>query len=985
MMRFGFLTVLIAVLVIFQPAVVLGAEPLSGEEEDFSALMEETIHKALERLHIRPGELGFDKKWREDEEFRLAIVDTLLDNPLAMHTYAAGAGARADTLFSDIPSFVCYMSGEIDAGADAKTMERARKLSSSLRGDAAGEAAREHDDSGNADRRDSARPTDASLQATLVPAIALSCDYLEGAFARLTAGERDLVLMEAPQFWGDEDDTTSADLRGALHFEYGAPVDTTVEVESDSILAISKKVDRTAVGLAAWILSEGVRQYLASYEPPDSLPGSPMPGVSGPVLWSGETDVGPVVVGGWGNNEYTGDFAVIVEPGGDDVYRGRVAGAVGELGRRCSLVIDCSGDDYYDSSKALFSLGAGIFGIGMLVDSGGDDTYRGWHYSQGAGFFGVGILHDGGGRDLYDAGYFCQGAGNWGEGLLADEGGNDSYRAEAWAQGFGSTFGYGLLADGGGNDHYQAGSRYIHHPLRPEDYRSFAQGFGMGFRPDAGGGIGFLYDACGNDFYNVEIYGQGTSYWYSVGMLVDGGGNDFYNATQYSQGAGIHLSVGILSDLGKGEDHFYSRFGPAQGEGHDLSCGLLENEGGNDTYMVSGGQGVGLTNSVGLFVDGQGDDLYSSTEGIAQGSVRWARDFAGFGLFLDLEGKDSYPQRSPGKDGGEWVQHDWGIGMDLDRDVVDPEEIVPEVVIEPEDTLRTVEEIFEEASLWEVSENRYKVRKARKCLELKGMESVRYVLENRMDTDSGLELRAVVALAKAYPDSFGKGLLETLEDEDRHVRGNSIYLVGEIGYEEAVDPLCELLESRGDNEKLVPGILGAFGKLMDKSLTPHVVPFLGDPAERTRLAAAGALAKLKDEGAITHLIESLDDPCFTVRSAVSRALWGHGLPVVDPLCADLPRLSERALPLGICVLTRVIDAAVESDAAGDSLAIRKYRRTVRKAVFPYLESDDPVVRGAAVEAGLSLGGESLERYIGMIVEDEFDPYVLGKYRSAIGE
>ena len=145
------------------------------------------------------------------------------------------------------------------------------------------------------------------------------------------------------------------------------------------------------------------------------------------------------------------------------------------------------------------------------------------------------------------------GSGFVGAGLLVDGGGNDLYRLQDYGQGFASVWGYGLLADHAGNDVYYAGGKCIHHPLLPNEYRSFAQGFAIGFRPDCSGGIGFLFDNSGNDFYNAEVFAQATSYWYSLGMIYDGAGNDHYNANQYSQGAGIHLSIGILIDR-EGDD-----------------------------------------------------------------------------------------------------------------------------------------------------------------------------------------------------------------------------------------------------------------------------------------------------------------------------------------------------------------------------------------------------------------------------------------------
>jgi hypothetical protein len=294
------------------------------------------------------------------------------------------------------------------------------------------------------------------------------------------------------------------------------------------------------------------------------------------------------------------------------------------------------GNDIYMAGDTPFSFGAGLMGVGVLLDVDGDDTYRSGPCSFGAGCFGVGVLEDLNGSDVFSSGWFGEGAGCVGIGILRNDGGNDTYELSAFGQGMGSTFGFGGLLDGGGNDVYRAGGVYRHEPLLPEDYRSFAQGFAIGFRPRAGGGIGFLCDLWGNDFYDAEVFAQGTSYWYSVGILTDEDGNDHYSATQYDQGAGIHLSSGILFD-GGGRDEYFSRFGPSQGSAHDLSVGILHDVSGDDRYLAGGGQGLSLTNSIALFVDEEGDDFYGTTEVKAgQGVSRKARGFEG-----DTRGTDS--------------------------------------------------------------------------------------------------------------------------------------------------------------------------------------------------------------------------------------------------------------------------------------------------------------------------------------------------------
>ena len=414
-----------------------------------------------------------------------------------------------------------------------------------------------------------------------------------------------------------------------------------------------------------------------------------------------------VVVGGPGRNVYTGDFAGIIDLGGNDLYEGRAAGAVGELGNPVSFVLDLSGEDVYRNHEKLVNQGSALFGAALLWDLEGNDSYTASHLCQGAGLFGVGMLIDEQGNDTYRGGYFTQGAGNFGSGILLDRKGDDVYHSFCWTQGMGGPWGYGLLADDAGNDTYYAGGKYLHMPLDPDQYRSFAQGFGFGWRDvSCSGGIGFLCDRGGNDKYLSEVYGQATSYWFALGMLLDEQGNDLYSAAQYDQGAGIHLSVGALLDL-EGDDHYFSRYGPAQGEGHDLAVGWLWDKDGDDVYYASGGQGIGLTNSVGIFVDTRGNDDYASREALSEGGANPARGTGGVGLFIDLQGDDRYAEKGKGANNHVWTSGTTALGMDLAAVPPKKEEWEDTTAAFPElDTMKTdtakIARLFHYASLWQV-------------------------------------------------------------------------------------------------------------------------------------------------------------------------------------------------------------------------------------------------------------------------------------------
>jgi len=885
---------------------------------DYVKVQTDAMEQAMDYLEIKPYELGFDKLWVTDDTSRLRRVEEMMTNPLAIPEYVTDWGDILDFVGHDFATGVFEISKDLDAPIGA---EEVANLGSPVKAKLA---------------------TSAAFNSAAIQEILRGIDsanpWMDKALNSISKPDREAVLMVAPAFWEDEDDSTDNGLKGALHRSYGIAVDTSREVNADTIRHISAKFNRHDLLLAGIAVLRGIQTAIPLMDQLKAAPAKvQVPGVSGACIGSMDLPWGKAVIGGPGDNTYNSEFALIIDVGGNDTYNSRSAGAVGDIGNRYSVVVDLAGNDNYRSDSTFVSLGAGVLGIGVLIDLEGHDVYRSYHISQGAGFFGIGILADYSGWDDYRAGYFAQGSGQVGVGWLFDGGGNDIYTLDTWGQGFGSMFGFGISDDMGGSDTYRAGGRYFHHPLRPEDSRSFAQGFGMGFRPRGSGGIGFLYDKAGNDFYNAEVYAQGTSYWYSLGMLLDRAGQDFYNAAQYSQGAGIHLSVGALIDQA-GEDHYYSKFGPAQGEGHDLAVGVLIDNKGNDTYMTTGGQGIGLTNSVGIFIDGEGNDTYTTIEPeFGQGSVRAARGFSGAGIFLDLEGFDHYPRDYASGDRIDWIQQDWGVGIDLPRDVITPEEAEPEVVIQPADTLRPVKDIFHDASLWEVTENRLKVRTARKALILKGMDAIEYVFAEKMGTDDGLEQRAIEDLFRAYPDSAAIRLNARITNPDKYIRGNTIYFIGLLKRKEAVPQLLELLQNN-EYEKNWTGVIWALGEIGDPSNVVIITPHLTSPKERRRIYTAVALGKMKSFLAIDPLIRALDDSVFTVRSAASYSMASFGIDAISPLIDDMEDGHSSALK--IATLGKTFDKA-EQDSAK---AARKHVKAVRTTISKYLDSADPRVR-----------------------------------------
>ena len=360
-----------------------------------------------------------------------------------------------------------------------------------------------------------------------------------------------------------------------------------------------------------------------------------------------------IIVGTTGRDTFRHRASLILDPGGADVYID-----IGSSGPDLpvSVVIDLGGDDSYSGK-----IGTGWNGLGVLFDLDGDDLYDGGDGpSQGAGIGGVGILWDASGNDIYVGGAGSQGFGLYGIGLLVDESGDDRYTSELLAQGASGPRGVGGLMDAAGNDVYRAGGRFRDFREEGRFYKSMAQGFSLGLRFSASGGVGLLHDQGGNDDYEVAYFGQGAAHWGGVGMLIDGNGQDRYRARRYAQGAGTHLAVGVLHD-GAGED-LYSIDGVGQGCGHDLSLGVLFDDVGNDTY--DGRylcQGVGSANGIGILRDREGDDTYRASGADTQGHGQRFRDYGSIGLIQDDEGRDRYAR---GGARSIWIS---GSGGGVDR------------------------------------------------------------------------------------------------------------------------------------------------------------------------------------------------------------------------------------------------------------------------------------------------------------------------------
>jgi hypothetical protein len=347
------------------------------------------------------------------------------------------------------------------------------------------------------------------------------------------------------------------------------------------------------------------------------------------------TSFGKVFIGGLESDTYTEDAALILDPGGNDVYLNNAGGTRNEI--PVALVIDWEGNDLY-LSKEKFSQGAGVLGGGFLLDLGGNNVFNAMEGAQGVGFYGIGILYHEGNESTFLSRTFSQGVGQFGIGVLLNRDKNSLYQSSGYGQALGLFNGAGILFDMGGDDYYLLGGSIPDFRDPERATVSMGQGFGKGIRPDkarngVSGGIGVLIDKSGDDVYLADYFAQGSSYFYGIGILDDNLGNDQYFSGRYSQGAGIHSSVGIFIERA-GDDTYHASHGVAQGMGHDYGTGFFEDFAGDDRYY--GGtlsQGAATYGGLGILLDRLGRDRYT----VRDKSQAFADNESCMGIMLDLD------------------------------------------------------------------------------------------------------------------------------------------------------------------------------------------------------------------------------------------------------------------------------------------------------------------------------------------------------------
>ena len=453
------------------------------------------------------------------------------------------------------------------------------------------------------------------------------------------------------------------------------PDDESREEEGTRALRLLRAIDYSALMQSAAALNrladprwlELCRESMNALDPGKTLTAQ---GVKGTILHREETSAGLLIIGGKGDNRYSAPIPVIIDLGGDDLYASGAGAA--DNNTPLSICIDFSGNDEYSSTED-FSQGAGVTGVGLLIDSEGDDLYQGINFSQGTGMAGAGMFIDYRGNDRYFGQEYNQGVAFWGLGLFMDFAGDDSYRSHLTAQGVGGPGGMGLLYDGGGDDSYYATGREPSSYGTPGMFSGYSQGFGIGFRGHASGGIGMLIDAGGHDRYRAGNFSQGGGYYFGLGLLRSGGnGDDRYVGSRYGQGFSAHSAAGILIDDG-GNDRYAGLVGALQSAAWDLGLAALVDKAGDDVYDSEGlffSQGAAAHNGFSLFIDMAGRDVYRWNE---EGIISRNDYHGGSSLSVRIDDGGAVDRYNGDRAGNNRISAGdaYGIVVDLDRPVAE--------------------------------------------------------------------------------------------------------------------------------------------------------------------------------------------------------------------------------------------------------------------------------------------------------------------------
>jgi len=170
-------------------------------------------------------------------------------------------------------------------------------------------------------------------------------------------------------------------------------------------------------------------------------------------------------------------------------------------------------------------------------------------------------------------------------------------------------------------------------------------------------------------------------------------------------------------------------------------------------------------------------------------------------------------------------------------------------------------------------------------------------------------------IVKRHDVSVLSSLVDWLNHEDRHIRGNAAFIFGRLGDARGLQVITDILTDRSDRPEGQGGrtccnnprysvelqikqdryyAVGLLGELSDAQAVSVLVPFLKDP--EINYQVAWALGQIGDRRAVGPLLDILDDRSPTIRVPVIRAL--ETLRAKEALPHLIPLLNDHRKPDG---------------------------------------------------------------------------------------
>lgn len=281
-----------------------------------------------------------------------------------------------------------------------------------------------------------------------------------------------------------------------------------------------------------------------------------------------------------------------------------------------------------------------------------------------------------------------------------------------------------------------------------------------------------------------------------------------------------------------------------------------------------------------------------------------------------------------------------------------------------QDAPRPLDELWREATLWEVGSNAERVPLARQALVARGEEALDFLIPSRLDTKDTLVTRALSVVVKGLAEPAKIRLRQALAHEAPDVRRNAADLLGQLGDEASAPAIAALLGDAATRG----GALAALGALRSRASAGAVAGILDGSAhaalkERERVSAAQALGDIGGPDAEAALVRALSDDAAQVRHAAQLALERQGN--ASPLLAVAAGRGGPARLHAIAALGRIGDAATAP------------------VLVPLLRDSVPEVRGFAAEALGRLAQGADEAALAAALEAETDAFARGKMTDAL--